>query len=404
MIQISDITMARNTTSGRRNFIKSSSLLLASGSLLSTLNAFSFSGSNRKLQKTDKKLGVALVGLGRYSTWQLAPALRQTENCRLAGIVTGSTDKADLWQKGFGLPPDSIYNYDNFDEIAHNDAIDIVYIVLPNSMHAEFTIRAAKAGKHVICEKPMAMNAEEARKMIQACNENQVKLAIGYRLHYDPFHQYLMKLGQQQVFGPIKTIHSNNSAIIRNPREWRLDPALSGGGPLMDLGIYTIQSACYTMGQCPIQITQATYGPNTDPEIYGSMAPSISWQMQFGNGAISSHESAYNASANGLIVQAENGSWSMDPCYGYSGQAGKTPNGPMHFSPVNQQAVQMDDFAYCISHDESTLVPGEMGLRDMVIMDAIKKSAETGDPVVINFDSKPIPTFLEHALRSVQEG
>lgn len=195
----------------------------------------------------DQKMGIALVGLGQYSSNQLAPALQEAEHCYLAGIVTGTPAKADAWKAKYEIPEKNIYNYENFDQIADNEDIDIVYVVLPISMHAEYTIRAAKAKKHVICEKPMAMNAVEAQKMVDACRENGVQLAIGYRLHFEPFNKRVMELGQQQVYGKVKSIQVDNSSDMTdgNPDVWRLRKDLAGGGPLMDLGIYCVQGACY---------------------------------------------------------------------------------------------------------------------------------------------------------------
>ena len=132
--------------------------------------------------RTKGKLGIALVGLGYYSTDLLAPGLQKTENCYLAGIVTGTPEKEKIWSDKYGIPRKNIYNYGNFDDIAGNRDIDVVYVVLPNNMHREFTIRAARAGKHVICEKPMALNADECHEMISACKEAGVTLSIGYRL------------------------------------------------------------------------------------------------------------------------------------------------------------------------------------------------------------------------------
>ena len=137
-------------------------------------------------RKSKDKLGVALVGLGNYSTDQLGPALQKTKNCYLAGIVTGTPAKERTWANKYNIPQKNIYNYQNFDNIASNPDIDIVYVVLPVSMHKEFTIRAAGAGKHVISEKPMAISVADCEEMISACRNAGKKLSIGYRLRFDP--------------------------------------------------------------------------------------------------------------------------------------------------------------------------------------------------------------------------
>src|SRR6188768_1327739 len=132
----------------------------------------------------DKKLGIALVGLGYYAEHLLAPALQETKNCYLAGIVTGTPEKKEKWKAQFNIPDKNCYTYQTFDQIADNKDIDIIYVVLPNSMHHEYVIRAAKAGKHVICEKPMSVSVKEAEEMIAACKKAKVKFSIGYRMHF----------------------------------------------------------------------------------------------------------------------------------------------------------------------------------------------------------------------------
>ncbi|HKK81339.1 MAG TPA: Gfo/Idh/MocA family oxidoreductase [Prolixibacteraceae bacterium] len=162
----------------RRSFIRNLGIVGAGGFLAPGMMSFA-SHPGLSISTKNKKPGVALVGLGRYSTGQLAPALQETQYCRLSGIVTGTPSKEDEWMKKYDIPKENVYNYDNFDSIADNDDIDIIYVVLPNSMHAEYSIRAAKAGKHVICEKPMATSVKDAEDMIRACNDNNVKLSYG---------------------------------------------------------------------------------------------------------------------------------------------------------------------------------------------------------------------------------
>lgn len=175
-----------------------------------------------------KKLGIALVGLGNYSTNQLAPALQETKLCRLTGIVTGTPSKKEPWMKKYRIPENNVYDYKNFDKIAQNKDIDVVYIALPNSMHAEYTIRAAKAGKHVFCEKPMALSVEDCEAMIKACKEANVKLFIGYRLHFDPYHLEVMKLGQEKRLGAIKRIESAHAFELKDEKNIRVKKELGG--------------------------------------------------------------------------------------------------------------------------------------------------------------------------------
>src|SRR5690606_31041968 len=194
--------------------------------------------------KQNKKLGIALVGLGGYAGGQLAPALLNAEHCYLAGIVTGTPSKEKEWMDKYNIPKENVYNYENFDTIAKNDAIDIVYVVLPNSMHAEFSIRAAKAGKHVICEKPLAVSVAECDAIINACKENGVKLGVGYRMQTDPYTNKIKRLVAEKPMGEVQYISSDTGFVsANNPDQWRLNKKLAGGGALMDMGVYAIQSS-----------------------------------------------------------------------------------------------------------------------------------------------------------------
>ncbi len=378
--------------SNRRQFLKSLSLALgttATGFSLLTLNACNSnkSGNNEQTQEaggqnaTGRKLGIALLGLGKYSEGQLAPALQETKNCYLAGIVTGSPDKVDKWKRKYDIPDKNVYSYQNFDQIKDNPDIDIVYVVTPNALHKEFVVRAAQAKKHVICEKPMATTVEDCQAMIDACKQNNVMLSIGYRLHFEPHNQRVMELGQKAVFGPVKSIKAADSFKINvKPDDWRLNQKLAGGGPLMDVGIYCVQGVIYTMGKEPIAIT-AKYGEKTRPDYFKTVEQSISWQMQFEGGVIADCVSSYNDQAGFLYGEAQDGWWRLDPAYSYSGIKGETSQGKMEFEEVNQQARQMDDFADCVLNNKPTRVPGEMGMRDVRILLAIYEAARTNKKV-----------------------
>jgi predicted dehydrogenase len=379
----------------RRNFLKGFGYVIGSVSIglpslsLTACNSAggretkTQTGGENKSNAQDRKLGIALVGLGNYSSNQLAPALQETDKCYLAGIVTGTPSKAESWKQQYNIPEKNIYNYDNYDQIANNPDIDIIYVVLPNGMHAEYTIRAAEAGKHVICEKPMATSVEDCERMISACERNNVMLSIGYRLHYEPYNQRVMELGQEEVFGPVEKIDTGNSFVIGNdPDSWRVDKELAGGGPLMDMGIYCVQGACYTTGEEPVAVT-ARFGEVTRPRIFDEVEQSIHWQMEFPSGAVADCSSSYNERESYLHAEAENGWWKLDSAYGYSGQHGRTSEGPMDFPDINQQRRQMDAFANCVINNRPTKVPGEMGKRDVRIMMAIYEAARSGNRVTL---------------------
>ena len=334
---------------------------------------------------SNKKLGVALVGLGSYATGQLAPALQQTKHCYLAGIVTGTPSKIPLWKDKYNIPGTNIYNYNNFDTIKDNPDIDIVYVVLPNSMHAEYTIRAAQAGKHVICEKPMALTVEDCDKMIAACKKTGKFLSIGYRLHFDPYHLDMMRMGTHKEYGEIKKIVTEFlQPSVKG--EWRLNKKYSGGGPLMDLGIYCLQGVMYTTGREPVAVTAQTF-PVSDKEKFTDIEETLDWQMEMSNGMIAECRTSYSGSANTIRVEAENGWFELNPAFYYAGLKGSAADGKIiSYAPLSQQAKQMDGISLSIKNNQNSIVPGEMGRRDVKIIAAIYEAMRTGKRVSIETD------------------
>ncbi|MFS4468422.1 Gfo/Idh/MocA family protein [Maribacter sp. 2210JD10-5] len=332
-------------------------------------------GMENKPEK--KKLGMALVGLGSYSTYQLAPALQDTSYCYLAGIVTGTPEKAKDWGAKYNIPKTHQYNYENFDNIADNPDIDIVYVVLPNSMHKEFTIRAAKAGKHVICEKPMAMNVAECDAMISACENAKVKLSVGYRLQSEPFTNEVKRLVKNKTYGDVLFVSSDAAYISKgDPNQWRLDKKLSGGGALMNMGVYSIQSSIYGTGSNPISVSAQEF--STRPEYFKETDETITAQFEFPGNTVGHMMTSHNVNANRLRVSCESGWIALDPASAYAPLSGKTSSGPLNFKQESQQKLQMDDFAKHILQETPNVAPGEMGKRDMIIVEAIYKSIKEG--------------------------
>jgi glucose-fructose oxidoreductase len=357
----------------RRSFNKKlASGLIGSVFLSNSALALSF---NRKNQN---KLGVALVGLGGYSSRQLAPALLDTEYCYLAGIVTGTPSKEKEWMDKYNIPKQNVYNYENFDDIASNDAIDIVYVVLPNSMHADFSIRAAKAGKHVICEKPMAVSVAECDAIIKACKEEGVKLSVGYRMQSDPYTNEIKRLVKEKPFGDIHYVSSDAAYISQgNPNQWRLNRALSGGGALVNMGVYAIQSNIYGTGNNPTSVSAQEF--STRPDYFKDTDETITAQMEFPSGVTGTIFTSHNASANRLFVNFRRGWAELNPCNTYGPLEGKTSEGKeIKFPHQRQQILQMDDFAKHILTGSVNFAPGEMGKRDMIIVEAIYKSIKEG--------------------------
>ena len=331
-------------------------------------------------QTSKKKLGIALVGLGNYSEGQLAPALQETGHCYLAGIVTGTPEKAAKWKAKYGIPGKNVYDYQSFDSMRDNTDIDIVYVVLPNALHAEYTIRAARAGKHVICEKPMAVTVEDCDRMIAACKDANRMLSIGYRLHFDPYNKGMMRLGQSREYCDFKKLRAENG--MSSTSGWRLDKELAGGGPLMDLGIYCVQGVRYTTGMEPIAV-RAQEGVKKDLQTFKEVEESLNFQLEFPGNFVAECKTSYSEKMNLLRAEVANAWFELSPAYEYSGIKGQTSEGVMKFEEVNQQALQMDDFALAVINDRPTPVPGEMGRQDVKILQAIYEAMRTGATVKI---------------------
>ena len=346
------------------------------------LPAYAFGGDSPKR----RKLGVALVGLGGYSSGQLGPALRKTEHCRLAGVVTGDRKKGLQWASRYDFPEQNVYSYDTMQQMADNPDIDIVYVVTPNSLHAEHTIAAAKAGKHVICEKPMAISVAECDAMIAACRKAGVKLSIGYRLHFDPYHRELMRLAKDPGFGPF-TSAKGAFAFTMGQKVWRAEKKLAGGGPLMDLGVYVIQNACMLAGGlttpggpyvAPKTVT-AKEGEKKRPEFFADVEESIRWTLEFEGGLKTEGYTSYNDQVNEFKAEAAHGWFEAQNAFAYNGIRARTSATRLAYNPpVNQQALQMDDFALSVREGRESRVSGEMGRRDLAIIEAIYEAARTG--------------------------
>src|SRR5687768_8836335 len=259
-----------------------------------------------------KKLGIALVGLGKLSEEQLAPAFRRTKHCRLAGLVSGSPRKLKEWGAKYKIPEDSRYSYEDFDRIADNPEVDVVYVVLPNAMHGEYTIRAAKAGKHVLCEKPMEVSVKKCEQMIEACANAKRKLAIGYRCQFTPHHLEMIRLAREKSFGNVKLIEASFGFRISDPNQWRLKHELAGGGALMDVGIYALQAARYVSGEEPIEVFASE--TKTDKMKFKEVDETIAWSMRFPSGVMANCDTTYLVGGmNRVLVAAENGWFQLEP-------------------------------------------------------------------------------------------
>ena len=355
----------------RRSFNKALSAVFATGFAATGLH------SSTAQAAQDKKLGVALVGLGSLSTNQIAPALEKSKHCKLAAIVTGTPSKEKIWADKYGVKPDHIYNYETFDKLANDDTVDVIYIVLPNGMHCEYVKRAAKTGKHVFCEKPMANTADECREMIAACEAANVALGVAYRCQFEPHHKKCIELARNKTFGEMKFINAGFGFKIGDPKQWRLNKELAGGGALMDVGIYALNACRYLTGEEPIEIVAQEI--KTDPVKFAQVDESINWSMKFPSGVLASCSTSYNYNGvNQFRAYCDKGNFGLEPAFSYNGLKGSSSNGPIQMDELDQFAAELDAFALSILTDSPNIVPGEEGLKDLIAIEKIYAQVRNG--------------------------
>ena len=358
----------------RRTFVKATSLLGASSLFPHIL-----------IGQQSKKLGVALLGLGSYSTYNLAPALQQTSYCELKGIITGSPEKVSGWQQRYGILDRNVYSYENMGTIANNDEIDVIYVVTPTGTHADFVIKAANTGKHIWCEKPMAMSVKECESMINACKQNKVYLTIGYRVQHEPNTLTLNSYAKSLPFGKINTVSSAAGYSGGGGSGWRFQKKM-GGGAMYDMGVYTVNGMRNALGMDPITVLSARQYTNR-PHLFTEVDEITEYVLQFPNNIKGTGETSVGKTYNHLRVSCERGWYETRPMQTYSGVSGSRSDGVMldQYIP-SQQARQMDDDALAIINQKPTPIQPIEGLKDIRVIEGIIKSAESGGEVRLLYE------------------
>ncbi|MBK8501266.1 MAG: Gfo/Idh/MocA family oxidoreductase [Saprospiraceae bacterium] len=359
----------------RRNFIQSTSLTLGSVALKTSLID----------QVEKKKLGVALVGLGNYSTHQLAPALQLTANCQLAGVVTGDPAKGKSWSAKYGFPERNIYNYTNFDAIENNSEIDIIYIVLPNFMHHEYTIRALQTGKHVICEKPLAIHSKDAQEMVDEAKKQNRKLQVGYRLYFEPHHLAIQNKIRENGLEDLRMMEASLGFDMARPGLWRIDKVMGGGGAIIDLGLYAIQAARRTKGALPVKVR--ANGQIIRKELFKGVYENMFWQLEFPDGTVCNSSTSYSTYVDRFFASQKSQWYELNPAFNGIGAKGNSHEGPLVVNSIAefQQIAQMDEFVESIKADRPSLAHGAEGVIDVKIVEAVIASADKRDEVEIDW-------------------
>jgi predicted dehydrogenase len=328
------------------------------------------------------KVGYCVIGLGRIAD-HFMRGVKGSSTSAITGLVSGHREKAERIAAQYGVPSSSIYSYEEMDRIRENKAIDAVYVALPNSMHAEYTIRSARAGKHVLCEKPMATSVNDAKAMIAACEAAKVKLMIAYRLHYEPTTRRAIQLVRGGALGKVQSIVSANG-FNESAGEWRLDKALSGGGPLLDMGIYCLNATRYLTGEEPVKFAGVVSTIDQDGR-FATVEENTSWTQQFPSGIEASCTTTYGAQMPGFYRVYGSKGWLQVDNFGYDGlrltaqyrgEGGEVKLDELNAEKDPEQFVrEADHFSECVRTGRTPDTPGEEGLRDMECMQAIYRSA-----------------------------
>ncbi|HEY2933936.1 MAG TPA: Gfo/Idh/MocA family oxidoreductase [Acidobacteriota bacterium] len=364
--------------SARRDFLKLAAAGVSSA-LISPLQA------QRVPEPPGKKLGWAIVGLGNLAINQILPAFAKCEKSKISAFVSGHPDKANKLALRYGVSPKNIYNYQNYDSIRDNPEIDIVYVVLPNGMHAEYTIRAAQAGKHVLTEKPMANTPKDCQEMVDASRKANRKLMVAYRCRYEPFNRAMIKMARDKELGPIKVIVGDHGFNIGDPAQWRLNKVLAGGGSLMDIGIYSLQATRYITGEEPAEVNAMMYSTPGDSR-FREVEEAINFQLRFPSGVLANCTSSYGyAGQNRYRVVTNQGWFELEPATSYTGLRMFVKKGNVTEERVlpqeNHFTLEMDHLTECVMNGAEPLTPGEEGLRDLKIMMGIYEAARSGKTV-----------------------
>jgi predicted dehydrogenase len=336
------------------------------------------------------KIGFAVVGLGNIAKVAVLPAFSHAKIAGLVALVGRDKKKAESLARTFKAKV--AYTSNHFADCLANPEISAVYIATPPGEHEELTIQAARAGKHVLCEKPLAANVAQATAMVRACRDNNVFLMTAYRKYFEPSCLYLKDLIKSGALGRIDVIHSAFSELHTAgvSLDWLLDARLAGGGPLMDLGVYCVNTTRWLVGEDPTEVT--AYSWCNDKARFCAVEEGISFRLQFPSGLIVHGSSSYGAALSSLLfVQGTKGWVSLSPAFPFEEERrliGKISGRSVAktFKIVDEFAPELDAFAAAIQKTKKVQPDGEQGLRDMKILSAIYDAANKRESVAISYE------------------
>jgi predicted dehydrogenase len=327
-----------------------------------------------------KQVRYAVIGLGHIAQAAVLPAFKHAaRNSVLAALVSGETRK--LRQLGRRYRLDRVCSYDEVDELFASGDIDAVYIALPNDMHKEYTVRAARAGLHVLCEKPMAVTSRECEEMIRATQAAKVKLMIAYRLHFERANLEAAKYAHSGKLGELRYFSSDFSMQVSDDNI-RLKPAEEGGGPLYDIGVYCINAARYCLSEDPVAVC-ATATRSRDPR-FRDVDETVAGVMRFRDERVASFTCSFGAADRSVYsITGTRGSVTMDPAYEYAEGLGYELNvggraQKKKFGKSDQFAPELLYFSDCILKNRDPEPSGKEGLADVRIIEGMLRSIRSG--------------------------
>ena len=339
-----------------------------------------------------ERVGWAVAGLGDFAVNHQIPALDRAQHSKLAGLVSGSAGKSAAVAKARGIDAAHVYSYETFDRIRDDAAIDVVYVVTPNTLHEPLVVRALEAGKHVLCEKPMAGSVAACERMIAAAKAADRKLMIAYRAHFEPHNLQAKAMMEAGAFGAVNFIdaYTHRPLDISRPRDqWRIRRELSGGGSLPDIGIYALNGAMFYLGEVPESLTAQVHAPDGDPR-FAEIEDVCAVQARFPSGAVAHMSSSYTTGANRISIFGDQALATLSPATAYhDNRLEVTKGGSVETVTTPEQSDvqfhrEMDHLSLAVRNGTPVRTPGEMGLRDVAIIEAIYRAALTGERVELD--------------------
>ncbi|WP_376094635.1 Gfo/Idh/MocA family protein [Roseomonas sp. CCTCC AB2023176] len=337
-----------------------------------------------------ERVGYAIIGLGRISLEEMLPAFGECRESRPVALVTGSPEKGKAVARQHGIPEDAVLPYEQLERLRDRPDVQAAYVALPNAMHREYTERLAAIGKHVLCEKPMATRVADAEAMVAACAGANVRLMIAYRCQYEPYNRAAIEMVRNGELGRLRFIEATNVQVNGPAPQWRYSKALAGGGAMPDVGIYCLNAARYLTGEEPEWIFASLRRGDTRDPRFAEVEEGVAFGVRFPSGVIANCVTSYDAfNDKTLRLIFERGIVEMPDAFSYEGQrmqvsrregqvAARTERNIRH---RNQFALEVDHFSQCVRENRQPHTPGEEGVQDQRLMEAIYRSAEENQPV-----------------------